>query len=156
MTEAPQGGAPPENETAAQVGKPGQRRDFDNSSSAIYTTTDYETLSASLEKLPEVEIDAWCERHRIPVVLITNSAPLEELVASGAPAWIATDYWCSGPEEMAFAIQHATYVISFEEIDDNSERFFARAVSLAALGERVVYAILPDGLPLQPVPGRGH
>ena len=39
MTDAPEGGTPPpENEAAAQVGKPGQRRDFDSSNTNSTTS----------------------------------------------------------------------------------------------------------------------
>jgi hypothetical protein len=82
---------------------------------------------------------------------------MEGLVASGATAWIATDYWFCNDEQMAFAVQHATCLITFDDaVDSNVDRFFARAVSLAALGERVVFALSPHGEPVQLVAGRGH
>ena len=155
MTDAPRAGPPPKKDEP-RAANTAAHLENGNLNDADFTTTEYDTLSVWLEDLDEAELIAWCRGMCISVVPISDTNAMEELVASGAPAWIATDYWCCDAEQMAFAIQHATYVITFDDIDDNSDRFFARAVALAALGERVVYALSPHGEPLQLVPGRGH
>jgi len=155
MPETPQAGPPPKKDDrrAATTAAHQENSNLDSNS----TTSGYDTLSARLETLPQAELDGWCDRHGIPVVSIDDSAAMEALVAGGASAWIATDYWCCDDAQMAFALQHATYLVTFDDwADARSDRLFARAVTLAALGERVIFAPVPHGAPVQLVAGRGR
>jgi hypothetical protein len=93
------------------------------------------------------QLERWGENAGIPVVPISGFH-LEKLVAASAPAWIAYDYWCGDEDELAFAIQHATMVITADDVD----RFNHVAAGLALEGERV---LLLDWLEGTPLPLRG-
>jgi hypothetical protein len=150
MTDAPRTGPPKKRERrpgqeAASLGKAGKV----NSDDLTTTRTPAEASSTMDGRMPPIpDLEDWGERAGIPVVPISPSLHLERLVAAGAPAWIAGDYWCCDEEELAFAIEHATQVI----IADNTERFNHVAAELALGGERVLLLDWPEGTPL-PLPG---
>jgi hypothetical protein len=101
------------------------------------------------EMPPILNLEGWGERVGIPVVPITGFH-LEKLVAAGAAAWIAYDYWCCDEEELAFALANATQVIIADDVD----RFNHVAAGLALEGERVLLLDSLEGAPL-PLPLRG-
>jgi hypothetical protein len=95
------------------------------------------------EMPPILNLEGWGERVGIPVVPITGFH-LEKLVAAGAAAWIAYDYWCCDEKELAFALANATQVINADDVD----RFNHVAAGLALEGERVLLLDWPEGAPL--------
>jgi hypothetical protein len=84
-------------------------------------------------------LDAWALRHRIPFVG-TFPHEMEELLASGAPAWIAINFWSGTEDEIVFALSHATIVIAADNVDP----LCREAAELAAEGHRIV---MLDGPP---------
>ena len=148
MTDAPGTGPPEKRER-----RPGQAAHLENtgnSSRADYSTARRRleassTIDAEMRPIPDLE--EWGKRVGIPVVPITGFH-LEKLVAAGAAAWIADDYWCCDENELAFALANATQVIIADDVD----RFNHIATELALEGERVLLLDSPEGAPL-PLPG---
>ena len=117
MSHRPQGGAPPN--TAPKLRPPtNQIRSFD-------------------------DLDAWCRGAGIPLVPLSPSLHLEQLVAADVPAWIAIDNWASDEREEAFGLKHATRVIRADDLDP----VCAEAASLAVQGERVLLLEEPGAAP---------
>ena len=85
-------------------------------------------------------LDAWALRHRIPFVG-TFPHEMEELLASGAPAWIAINFWSGTEDEIVFALSHATQIMIAA---DNVDPLCREAAELAAEGHRIV---MLDGPP---------
>jgi len=150
MTDAPGTGPPEKRER-----RPGQAAHLENtgnSSRADYSTARRRleassTIDAEMRPIPDLE--EWGKRVGIPVVPITGFH-LEKLVAAGAAAWIADDYWCCDENELAFALANATQVINADDVD----RFNHVAAGLALEGERVLLLDWPEGAPL-PLRGGG-
>jgi len=86
------------------------------------------------------DLDAWALRHRIPFVG-TSPHEMEELLASGAPAWIALNSWSGGEDEFVFAMSHATQIFI---APDNIDPLCREVAELAAEGHRIV---MLDGPP---------
>ena len=80
------------------------------------------------------DLDAWALRHGIPFV---STAPhdMEELLASGAPAWIALNSWSGGEDEFVFAMSHATQIFIAA---NNIDPLCREVAELVAEGHRVV------------------
>ena len=121
------------------------------SSNSIDCSTAPERVEASsaidAAMLPIPDLEEWGKRAGIPVVPITGFH-LEKLVAAGAAAWIAYDYWCCDEKELAFALANATQVVIADDVD----RFNHVTAGLALEGERVLLLDSPEGAPL-PLPG---
>ena len=96
------------------------------------------------------DLYAWCERAGIPLVSLSPSLHLEQLVEAGVPAWIAVDCWARTDHEEALGIKHATHVIWADTID----MVCAEAAWLAADGERVLLLEQPDAEPATDDAGR--
>jgi len=153
MSNVPKGGAPPP-DTRDRGPAPTGTADLKNTlrNSANYSTTPERVEASSTidaEMPPILNLESWGERVGIPVVPITGFH-LEKLVAAGAAAWIAYDYWCCDEEELAFALANATQVINADDVD----RFNHVAAGLALEGERVLLLDSLEGAPL-PLPLRG-
>ena len=150
MTDTPRTGPPEKRER-----RPGQAAHLENtgnSSRADYSPTRRPVEESSPmdgEMPPILNLEGWGERVGIPVVPITGFH-LEKLVAAGAAAWIADDYWCCDENELAFALANATQVINADDVD----RFNHVAAGLALEGERVLLLDWPEGAPL-PLRGGG-
>lgn len=86
------------------------------------------------------DLDAWALRHRIPLVGTTPREMLE-LLASGAPAWIAVNFWSGSEDEFVFVLSHATQIIIAA---NNVDPLCREAAELAAEGHRVA---MVDGPP---------
>jgi hypothetical protein len=86
------------------------------------------------------DLDAWALRHRIPFV---STAPhdMEELLASGAQAWIAINFWSGDEDEFVFAMSHATQIFIAA---NNIDPLCREVAELVAEGHRVV---MLDGPP---------
>jgi hypothetical protein len=150
MTDAPRTG-PPE-KRGRRPRQAAHLENTGNSSKADYSTTRRPVEASSPmdgEMPPILNLEGWGERVGIPVVPITGFH-LEKLVAAGAAAWIAYDYWCCDEKELAFALANATQVINADDVD----RFNHVAAGLALEGERVLLLDWPEGAPL-PLRGGG-
>jgi hypothetical protein len=85
------------------------------------------------------DLDDWALRHRIPFV---STAPheMEELLGSGAPAWIAINFWSGDEDEFVFVLSHATQIaIAADTVDP----LCREAAELAAEGHRVAILVGP-------------
>jgi hypothetical protein len=86
------------------------------------------------------DLDACALRHRIPFVT-TAPHEMEELLASGAPAWIAINFWSGDEDEFVFAMSHATQIFIAA---NNIDPLCREVAELVAEGHRVV---MLDGPP---------
>ena len=86
------------------------------------------------------DLDAWALRHRIPLVG-TSPHEMQEVLVSGAPAWIAVNFWSGDEDEFVFVLSHATQIIIAA---NNVDPLCREAAELAAEGHRVA---MVDGPP---------
>jgi len=76
-------------------------------------------------------LDAWALRHFVS----TSPHEMEELLASGAPAWIALNSWSGDEDEVVFAMSHATQIFIAA---NNIDPLCREVAELVAEGHRVV------------------
>jgi hypothetical protein len=96
------------------------------------------------------DLHAWCERAGIPLVSLSPSLHLEQLVDAGVSAWIVADCWARTDDEEALGIKHATRVIWADDLNT----VCAEAARLAGNGERVLLLEEPDAEPATDDAGR--